>query len=111
MSTGTSDASFWTFGVIAIGACFSSSRSLAATWPFASRGYVGPAVGPTFLDQTVTRERAEGRCQTLVLAIGDDGRFCTCPRLMRKQPTATGSWGWEFPAMGSPGAKPSSSTT
>jgi exopolysaccharide biosynthesis polyprenyl glycosylphosphotransferase len=94
------NASFWTFGVIAIASLLLKLEVargyLAVALPV---GTAGLMLGRHFWSTQIARERAEGRCQTLVLAIGDKRAVSVLAReLMRKQ-----EHGYRIVGVGVPG--------
>ncbi len=94
------NASFWTFGVIAIASLLLKLEVargyLAVALPV---GTVGLLLGRHFWSMQIARERAQGRCQTLVLAIGDRRAVSVLAReLMRKQ-----AHGYRIVGVGVPG--------
>ncbi|OIN80658.1 sugar transferase [Mycobacterium malmoense] len=97
-------ASFWTFGVIAIVALLLKLEItrgyLAVAFPL---GTLGLLLGRHFWNRQLARERAQGRCQTSVLAIGDKQAVSVLAReLMRKPANGYRIVGVGVPGYGAP---------
>jgi exopolysaccharide biosynthesis polyprenyl glycosylphosphotransferase len=94
------NASFWTFGVIAIASLLLkmdiTRGYLAVALPV---GTAGLLLGRHFWSVQIARQRAQGACQTAVLAIGDKRAVSVLARELMRKPAL----GYRIVGVGIPG--------